>query len=479
MSEVKRWQNYIDGRWVDAANGETIEIEDPATGLVFAEAPRGQQEDINRAVEAARAAVKTRALYEMNPHDRGTLLYRIGAELRAMRDQIVPVIVRENGKNTDLANDEVDDAARYFEYYGGLTGKLFGKSIPLGDGFVNYSQLVPYGVTAHIIPWNFPLELAGRDIAPALACGNSVVVKSPELCPLMLTFLAIAAERAGLPRGYLNIVCGYGAEAGEALASHDGIDHVTFTGSVATGRRVGENAARNIIPALLELGGKGAGIVYADADLEKVAQSAGVGIFAFSGQICSAGSRLIVPRALQEQLVERIVGWVGDRTLGAGIDGHFFTPLISERQRRNAETACNIAKQEGAEIVLGGKRPDREGFFLEPTILINVTPNQTACQKEIFGPVLSIITYEEPEEAIEIANATDYGLTAGVYTKDLRNAHWTADRLEAGTVYVNKWFAGGMETPFGGMKRSGYGRVKGAEGLGNYAQIRNIAIKLQ
>jgi aldehyde dehydrogenase (NAD+) len=476
--DFKHWQNYIDGAWVDAAGGERIEIEDPATGKVFAAAPRGQKADIDRVVEAARRAANTRTLYEMAPHDRGLLLFRIAAGIRKLGDELVPVIIAENGKSVGFAQDEVEDAARYFEYYAGLAGKLHGRSIPLGEGFVDYTQLVPLGVTAHIIPWNFPFELAGRDVAPALACGNSIVIKSPELSPPMLTFLARAAEAAGLPRGYLNIVCGYGAEAGEALASHPGIDHVTFTGSVATCRRVGVNAAQNLVPIVLELGGKGAGIVYDDADLDRTAHSAGVGIFAFAGQICSAGSRLIVHRSVHDQLVERLVAWTKTRSLGPGKHDHFFTPLISGPQRDKAENYCQIAIQQGAEAVIGGCRPDREGYFLEPTILTGVKDDHRVNSEEIFGPVLSVLKFDSPEEALTIANGIGYGLTAGVYTSDLKRAHWTADRLESGTIYVNKWFAGGMEIPFGGFKRSGHGRVKSTDGLANYYQVRNVAVQL-
>ncbi len=479
MAEIaRRWQNYIDGAWVDAVGGGEIAIENPATGEAFATIARGEAADIERAVEAARRAVRTRALYQMGPHDRGLLLSRIAAELRALADELVPVIVAENGKSVGFAQDEVEDAARYFEYYAGLAGKLHGRSIPLGEGFIDYTQLVPLGVTAHIIPWNFPLELAGRDVAPALACGNSVVIKSPELSPLMLTFLARAAERAGLPKGYLNIVCGYGNEAGEALASHPGVDHVTFTGSVATGRRVGLNAAKTIVPVLLELGGKGAGIVYDDADLDRTAHSAGVGIFAYAGQICSAGSRLVVHRKVHDELVDKLVAWVKARTQGPGEEDHFFTPMISGPQRDKAENFCQVAVQQGATAVIGGRRPDRPGFYLDPTILTGVEQGHRVNCEEVFGPVLSVLAFDEPEEALTIANGTEYGLTAGVYTRDLKRAHWTADRLDAGTVYVNKWFAGGMEVPFGGFKRSGHGRVKSTDGLANYYQVRNVAIQL-
>lgn len=475
----ERWQNYIDGQWCDAAGGEWIPIDDPATGKPIASAARGQAPDIDRAVEAAQRAVATRALYEMAPHDRMLLLLRIAAELRKMVDELAPVITLENGKSISLAKDEVDDAARYFEYYAGLAGKLHGRSIPLGEGFLDYTQLVPLGVVGFIFPWNFPLELAGRDLAPALACGNALVVKSPELCPISLCYLAMACERAGLPKGYYNVVCGYGAEAGESLAAHPGINQIVFTGSVETGKRVAQNAARSLIPCVLELGGKGAGIVYSDADLDQVAHSAGIGIFIYGGQVCSAGSRLIVHRSVEQGLVDRLVTWVGKRTMGPGIDDHFFTPLISGNQRDKAETFCRAAVQGGAQAVLGGQHPDeRSGYYLNPTIFTHVTPDMPVAQKEVFGPVLTILTFDEPEEAIAIANGTEYGLTAGVYTKDLKRAHWTADRLLAGSVYVNKWYAGGMEAPFGGFKKSGFGRVKSVDALAHYYQIRNVAIKL-
>ena len=322
----KRWQNYIDGQWRDPAGGDWIPIEDPATTEVVLEAPRGQKADIDEAVHAARRAIDSRAVYEIAPHDRMILLLKVASELRKMVDEIAPVIVAENGKSISFARDEVEDAARYFEYYAGLAGKLHGRQIPLGEGFLDYTQLVPMGVIGVIIPWNFPLELAGRDLAPALACGNAVVVKSPELCPISLCYLAIACERAGLPKGYYNVVCGFGHEAGEALASHDGIDQVVFTGSIETGKRVAANAAKSLIPCVLELGGKGAGIVYPDADLDAVAHSAGIGIYAFAGQVCSAGSRLIVHKSVEKALTEKLVAWVGKRTMGPGTEDHFFTP---------------------------------------------------------------------------------------------------------------------------------------------------------
>ena len=474
-----KFQNYIGGEWIANKDGRKIVVQNPATGKPYAEITAATVSDVEVAVAAARAAFKTRALYEMHPHARMLLLFRIANELRALAGDIVPVMVQENGKSIGFAKDEVESTAQYFEYYGGIADKVFGKSIPLGNGYVDYTQMVPFGVSAQVVPWNFPLEIAARSIAPALACGNAVITKSPELSPLAMCFLATACERAGVPRGYFNLIAGFGEDTGEALVSHAGVDQIVFTGSIETGRRILRHAAERIVPCILELGGKSAGIVYADADPASVASSAAIGIFAHGGQVCSAGSRLIVHRKIHDEVVEKIVDWVKGKTMGPGEEDHFFTPLISAEQRDKAERCAMTAVQAGATAVIGGRRPlGREGYYMEPTILTGVTPTMEINQREVFGPVLSVLQFSEPEEAIEIANGTDYGLAAGVYTKDLSRAHWTADRLEAGTVFINQWFVGGNETPFGGFKKSGYGREKGVEAMANYQQVRNIGIRL-
>ncbi len=478
-NEDKVWQSYIGGRWCDGATGRTLTVMDPATGEPYADVAVATAADVDAAVRAARAAVASRALYDMHPHARMLLLFRIANAIRAMADEIVPVLVGENGKSVGFARDEVECAAQYFEYYGGIADKLHGKSIPLGAGYIDYTQLVPLGVSAQIVPWNFPFEIAARSIAPAFACGNAVVVKSPEVSPLAMCFLAVACEKAGVPSGYFNLICGYGEEAGEALSSHPGIAQVVFTGSVATGQRILRRAAETVIPCVLELGGKSAGIVFPDADLETTAHSAAIGIFAHGGQVCSAGSRLIVHRSRHDELVERMVAWVAARTMGPGTEDHFFTPLVSAEQRDKVEAFALAAVQAGATAATGGRRPaDLPGYYMRPTILTGVTPDMDISTSEVFGPVLSVLTFDEPEEAIAIANGTDYGLAAGVYTRDLTRAHWAADRLEAGSVFVNQWFAGGNETPFGGFKKSGFGREKGVEAMANYYQTRNVAIRL-
>ena len=479
MTSLKSyWQNYIDGAWVDAVSGRRIPIVNPATGQQFAEIARGEAADVDAAVRAARRAVAGRALYDMKPEKRCQLLHALAREVRALGDEIVPVMTADNGKNLEFSRDEAEGTARYFEYYAGMADKMHGRSIPLGEGYVDYTQLVPYGVSAQIIPWNFPLELAARSLAPALAGANAVVIKSPELSPLGICFLATAAERAGLPKGYLNIVCGYGNEAGEALTGHPGVDHIVFTGSVATGQRILHKAADRVVPAVMEMGGKSAGIVFPDADLDATAKNAAIAFLAHAGQVCSAGSRLIVHKSVHDQLVDKVVGVTKGFTMGPGTENHFLTPVISDKQLEKIEGYCRSGIQAGAKAVIGGERVNRPGYFMAPTVFTGVTTDMLINREEIFGPVLAVLSFSEPEEALAIANGTDYGLAAGVYTRDLKRAHWAADRLEAGTVFVNQWFVGGNEVPFGGFKRSGFGREKGVEALANYVQIRNVGIRL-
>lgn len=477
MQSGNVWRNFIGGEWVQAQGNALLSVSDPASDKPFTEAPASTAADVDAAVAEARRALNTRALYEMKPGARATMLLKVATELRAMASEIVPVLTRENGKSIGFSEDEVECAARYFEYYAGLADKVHGRSIPLGDRYVDFTQLVPIGVSAQIVPWNFPLEIAARSLAPALVGANAVVIKSPELSPLNMCFLAEACRRAGVPAGYVNVLSGVGNVAGEALAAHAGVDQVVFTGSVQTGRRILRHAAENIRPAVMELGGKSAAIVYADADLKAAARSIAIGAFAHAGQVCSAGSRIIVHRSVHDALVDEIKAVVAGWTMGPGTENHFLTPLISRGQMERVLGHCQRAGEQGAEAAIGGKQVQREGNYVSPTIYVGVKPEMRINQEEVFGPVLASLKFDEPEEALAIANGTEYGLASGVYTKDLKNAFWTAERLEAGTVFINEWFAGGNDTPFGGMKKSGFAREKGVEGLASYVQTRNIAVK--
>ena len=474
----KYWKNFIGGDWVDADDAGRIPVLDPATGEVICEVARGGAADIDRAVAAARQAFASRVLLEMTPAARGELMFEIARQLDDLADEIALVEMRDNGKTLQNGYKEVALTQRYLRYYGGLADKLEGRQIPLGDGIVDYTVHMPYGVSAQIVPWNGPLPVGARSVACALITGNTVVLKSPEDSPLSLFLFAEACERAGVPAGTVNIVCGYGREAGSALVSHSDIDHIVFTGSVETGKSVLRAAAERVVPCVMELGGKSAGIVYADADLDRTARAAARGIFTHSGQICSAASRLLVHRSIHDELVEKLKAEAGIRTVGPGVDGRDMGPVISERQLSRIEGLCQAGVEEGATLATGGQRLQQPGYFMPPTIFTGVTPQMRIANEEFFGPVLVVIPFDTPEEAVQIANGTEYGLAAGVFTRDLRLAHWTADRLVAGQVYVNDWWVGGVETPFGGARRSGYGREKGQEALLGYVQTKNIGIRL-
>ncbi len=481
MTELPRtyWQNHIGGRWVDAEAGGRIAVENPATGETIAEIARATAADVDAAVAAARTAFESRALIDMRPMARGAMVMEIGRHMVELAEEIALVECLDNGKTLAGGKNEALAASRYFTYYGGATDKLEGRMIPLGAGYVDYTVPAPYGVSAQIVPWNFPLQIAARSIACALATGNTVVLKSPELSPLSCYYLAEACDRAGVPAGAVNIISGYGEECGAPLAAHADVDHIVFTGSVRTGQSILRAAAERVIPCVMELGGKSAGIVFPDADLDQAAASTAIGIFTHAGQVCSAQSRLVVHESVHDEVVERISQRAAGLRIGPGIDGCDLTPVISAPQLDKVEAYALGAVQDGAEAVSGGRRvADRSGHFMQATVLTGVQPDMTVAREEVFGPVLAVQRFSEPEEAIALANGTDYGLCAGVYTKDLRTAHWTADRLIAGQVFVNEWFAGGVETPFGGAKRSGFGREKGQEALLNYVQTKNVGIRI-
>ena len=472
------WRNFIDGEWAEAADGRRISVENPATGAIICEVACGGPADIDRAVAAARRAFESRALQGMTPAARGELMFEIGRQLETLADEIAEVEMFDNGKTLANGYNEVKLTQRYLHYYGGLSDKLEGRQIPLGDGVIDYTVHMPYGVSAQIVPWNGPLPVGARSVACALITGNSVVLKSPEDSPLSLFLFAEACERAGVPKGALNIVCGYGPEAGAALVSHRDVDHIVFTGSVATGKSVLRAAAERIVPCVMELGGKSAGIVYADADLDRTAKHAARGIFHHSGQICSAASRLLVHRSVHDALIDKLRIEAAGRSIGPGIEQCDMGPVISGRQLSRIEELCRAGVDEGATLVTGGRRLERPGHFMPPTIFANVTPGMRIANEEFFGPVVVVMPFDTAEEAVAIANGTEYGLAAGVFTRDLHLAHWTADRLIAGQVYVNDWWVGGVETPFGGAKRSGFGREKGQEALLGYVQTKNVGIRL-
>lgn len=475
------WRNFINNAWVDGDAGR-IQVENPATGELLAEIACAGRSDIDIAVAAARKCHLSGELQSMRPVERGRLVRAMGDYLLANLEKIAVIHCLDSGKPLWEARSEVSNAARYFEYYGNQAETLEGKSIPLGANYADFTVYEPYGVSAQIIPWNFPLEIAARSIACALTTANSCVVKSAELDPLSATFFGQAALNAGFPAGAVNIVAGYGHEAGAALATHNDINHLVFTGSVATGSEVAAAAARNIVPSVLELGGKSAAIICKDADLDRVFNSVRSGIFTNAGQVCSAMSRAVVHKDLHQEFVDRAADLAKSISVGPGIErdeyGLNMGAMISQKQRDRAYSLCGRAQESGAKLVTGGNRLNRPGWFLQPTILDQISANDDIAQTEVFGPVLSIIEYSSDDEAIDIANSTRYGLVGGIFTADLNRAMIAASKIRAGQIFVNEWFAGGVETPFGGYGKSGYGREKGREALFNYVQTKNIAVAL-
>jgi aldehyde dehydrogenase (NAD+) len=473
--------NFIDGAWVGGGAGRMAVI-DPASGEHLADQALANGADVDRAVQAARRTHLSGALSGMRPVERGRMVQAIGRHLLSEIDTIAPVLTREQGKPLWEARIEIEGAARYFEYYGGQADTLEGRSIPLGKGYFDFTVNEPHGVSAQIIPWNFPLEMIARGLAPALAAGNACVVKTPELTPLSAAWIARAAEAAGFPPGAVNVLCGMGPDAGGALAAHRDVDQIVFTGSVPTGISIATLAAGHVVPCVLELGGKSAAIVHEDADLDAFENDLRWGIFFNAGQVCSAMSRVIVHESRHDELVERAAAVARSLSVGPGIErtepGATMGAMVSDPQRERAERMVAKAVEDGARIVTGGHRLNRPGAFLEPTVLVGATPEMEIARKEVFGPVVVAMPFAEEAEAIALANATDYGLVAGVFTRDLDRATRAARDLRAGQVFVNEWYAGGVETPFGGFGRSGYGREKGREALWNYVRTKNVAIRL-
>jgi len=476
------WQNHIDGAWVDGGAGR-IDVTDPATGDTIARHALADAADVDRAVQAARRVHLSGALTAMRPIERGRMVQAMGRYLLDHKHEIARTLTLEQGKPLWESQIEIDGAALYFEYYGNQASTVEGRSIPLGADYMDWTEYAPFGVSAQIIPWNYPVEMTARSLSAALATGNACVIKSPELTPLTNAWFARAALAAGFPPGAVNVLCGLGHEAGAALAGHRDVNQIVFTGSVPTGIAIATAAARNVVPCVLELGGKSAAIVHQDADLDAFENDIRWGIYFNAGQVCSAMSRIIVHESRHDELIDRAVSVARSLSVGPGIDrpeaGATMGAMVSDAQRDRATGMVTRAEGQGARVATGGRKLNRAGAFLEPTVLSGVTPDMEIAQHEVFGPVLSVLSFRTEAEAIEIANGTDYGLVAGVFTSDLGRATHAARHLRAGQVFVNEWYAGGVETPFGGVGKSGYGREKGREALWNYVQTKNIAIRLK
>jgi aldehyde dehydrogenase (NAD+)/betaine-aldehyde dehydrogenase len=452
---------------------------DPGTRQAFASVHESSPEEVAAAVDAARDALHETREWR-TPQHRAEALTAIARAIEAHGDRLARLESQDTGKPISQARADVEVTVRYFDFYAGAADKLYGTSIPLGPGFVDYTVREPWGVCGQIIPWNYPMQVLARCAAPALAAGNAVVLKPSELGSVTPELIAGIARDAGLPSGLLQVVTGHGA-VGEALVADERVDHVTFVGSAAVGRAVAHACAERLAPVQLELGGKSPNIVFADADLERAAPVIVKALVQNAGQSCSAGTRLLVHAAVHDELLELLAAAMRELRIGPADADPDLGPLISSRQLARAEGMLEAGVRAGATIALGGQRPAgrEDGWFLEPTIVTGVRPGTELFTEEVFGPVLSVTGFEAEEEAIELANATPYGLVAAVWTRDVSRAHRVAGAVQAGQVYINGYgVAGGVEIPFGGMKRSGYGRGKGMEAMLSYTQVKNVCVVL-
>src|ERR1035437_1395517 len=472
----------IDGQRVNASDGQTFDVYDPSSGEVLASVAKATKADITRAVQSAHAALASKAWGGILPAERGRIMLRIAQAIRDRAEELATLESRDTGKPLRQARADVQVASRYFEFFGGAADKIMGHTIPLGPEFLDYTVREPIGVSAQIVPWNYPIQIGARGVAPALAAGCAVVLKPSSEAPMTALRLGEIALACGLPPGVLNVVPGTGSEAGVALASDPDINQLTFTGSVEVGIAVAKMAAGNVVPVVMELGGKSPNVVFADADLDLTVQGVTNAIFQNAGQTCSAGSRLLVERKAHDALVERLAAGARAMRVGPGVSDPDMGPIISKRQLETIERYVQIGKGEGAEIAAGSERPSEallgRGFYYAPTLLDRVAPDMRVAQEEIFGPVLAILTFDDLEEAVALANRSQYGLVAGVWTRDINKAMAVSSRIKAGQVYINTYgAAGGVELPFGGYKKSGYGREKGLESLVSYTQVKNVCVK--
>ncbi|MEZ5591892.1 MAG: aldehyde dehydrogenase [Gammaproteobacteria bacterium] len=479
---MQRYQLYIDGQWCDPASGDWFESFNPYTGKPWALIPRGNEVDAERAVTAAQRAFSSGDWPKLTASQRGRLLCKLGDLIAANADALAQTEVRDNGKLIAEMGGQLRYVPNWYYYYGGLADKIEGSVIPTDQpDMFNYTKHEPLGVVLAIVPWNSPLLLTSWKLAPALAAGNTIIIKPSEYTSASALEFVKLVEQAGFPPGVVNVVTGYGAEVGEPLVAHPKVAKVAFTGGEIGGVKVYEAAARGLKPVTLELGGKSPNIVFDDAKLDDAVKGAISGIFAATGQTCIAGSRLLVQESIYDEFMEKLVDFA--RTAKMGDPSNPDTqvgPVTTQPQYQKILSYIDIAKGEGAQCALGGGPADNpelgEGWFVQPTIFTGVTNDMRIAQEEVFGPVLSAIKFKDEDEAIAIANDILYGLAAGVWTQNIKRAITVSDRLQAGTVWVNTYRAVSYMSPFGGYKRSGLGRENGKDAIYEYLQTKSVWI---
>jgi len=482
MTSVMRKQLFINNDWRDAAGGKTLEVVNPATEDVIAEVASAEQSDVDAAVAAARAALDG-PWGKMSARERGKIIWKIGELLLERADEVARLETLHNGKPIfESRQIEVPASAECFQYYAGWADKIHGETIPVKGNYLTYTLREPVGVIAAIVPWNFPLLLTSWKVAPALACGNTVIIKPASQTPLTAIALAEVAKDAGLPPGVLNVITGPGSKVGQMLVDHPGIDKIAFTGDTSTGKQIMRGSAESLKRITLELGGKSPNIVFADADLDAALRGATTGIFYGKGEVCAAGSRLLVDKSIKNEFIDKVAARAKKMAPGDPMDPKTRLGAISSKKQLETDLRyIEIAKKEGATLVAGGGRADigtGKGYFLQPTVFDGVTPSMTIAREEIFGPVLAAIEFADVDEAIARANDSSYGLAAAVWTKDIKKAHYVARKLQAGTVWINTYNIYDTAAPFGGYKQSGFGREMSVHALEHYTQVKSVWVDL-
>jgi len=472
---------FIDGRFVDAVSGATIDVFSPADGRKITEIAAADAADVDLAVQAAQRAFPKWSA--MAAAERGRCLLKLADLIEAKADELASLETLDTGHPIrDTRNLDVPRTAGCFRYFGGMADKLEGTVVPVDPGFLNYMQRKPIGVVGQIVPWNFPLMFTSWKMGPALAAGNCVVIKPSELTPLSTLQIAVLMQEAGIPDGVVNVVPGYGHTAGQRLAEHEDVGKISFTGSTATGRRIVEASKGNLKRVQLELGGKGANIVFEDANLDAAVNGSAWAIFHNQGQACIAGSRLILHERIADAFLEKFVQLARSIRLGDPMDPQTeMGPLTSAMHRDRVLAYMETARREGNEVLTGGKAPDapglRDGYYIEPTV-VRARPNDTVAQEEVFGPFVSVLSFKTDEEALAIANCTSYGLGSGLWTNNLQRAHRFADKIRAGMCWINSYKRVSPGSPFGGVGQSGYGRDMGFEAMRDYTEPRSVWVNV-
>jgi len=475
-------QLFIHGEWRDGAAGKTMEVVNPATEQVVAEVASAERSDVDAAVAAARGALAG-PWGALSARERGRLVWQLGERLLGRADEIARLETLHNGKPIfESRQIEIPAAAECLQYFAGWADKVHGETVPVKGNFLTYTLREPIGVVAAIVPWNFPLLLTVWKVAPALACGNTVIIKPASQTPLTALALAEMAAEVGIPAGVINVVTGPGATVGQMLVEHPGIDKIAFTGDTATGKQIMRASADTLKRITLELGGKSPNIVFPDADIDAAVRGATTGIFYGKGEVCAAGSRLLVATSIRAEFLEKVAARAAKMVPGDPMDPKTRLGAISSKHQLDRNLRyIDLAKKEGATLIAGGGRADigtGKGFFLQATVFADVTPEMTIAREEIFGPVLAAIEFADVDEAIARANQTPYGLAAAVWTKDIKKAHHVARRLQAGTVWINTYNVYDTAAPFGGYKQSGFGREMSLHALEHYTQVKTVWVDL-